>query len=96
MSEHYSHWAETFARLQVSTLPLLVAALPAGFATLVPMLPTLLTNYFASRIAGHAIDCEQYVVNEQPAACQDAHADVVVSSTASSVKSCRKHTSHKQ
>jgi hypothetical protein len=44
------------------------------------MLPTLLTNYFASRIAGHPIDCEQFVVNEQPAACQDAHSDVVVRS----------------
>jgi hypothetical protein len=47
------------------------------------MLPTLLTNYFASRIAGHAIDCEQFVINEQPAACQDAHSDVVVSSSTS-------------
>lgn len=63
------------SRLLVLLFSMFVYSL--GFATLVPMLPTLLTNYFASRIAGHAIDCEQYVVNEQPAACQDAHADVV-------------------
>jgi hypothetical protein len=46
----------------------------AGFATLIPVLPTVLTNFFASRHAGTEIDCQQFSKEQQPAACQDAHA----------------------
>eukprot|EP00775_Hariotina_reticulata_P002210 gene2210-2525_t len=45
-----------------------------GFATLIPVLPTILTNFFASRHAGTEIDCQQFSQEQQPAACQDAHA----------------------
>jgi MFS family permease len=63
------------SRLVVLLFALLIYSF--GFATLMPLLPTLLTNYFASRHAGCELDCQQFNVGQQPAACQDAHADVV-------------------
>lgn len=51
---------------------------PAGVAALFPLVPTLLTNFFASeRQHGAAIDCEGFAHGQAPAACQNAHADVV-------------------
>lgn len=48
-----------------------------GFATVIPSLPTLFTNYFASKAAGHALDCETFPAGKQPPPCVDAHSTVV-------------------
>jgi hypothetical protein len=50
--------------------PLLCRLLGAGFATLIPVLPTIFTNFFAERYAGHPIDCQQFPPKEAPPACQ--------------------------
>lgn len=58
-----------------------------GLTLLVPHSPTIATNYFASRRAGHPVDCFASVA--QPQACIDAHADAVAwSSGASFVSNC--------
>lgn len=41
-----------------------------GLSIILPALPNLATNYFASQHAGHEIDCEQYSLDEQPPSCQ--------------------------
>jgi len=49
---------------------------------MVPILPTLMTDDFASRREGKPIRCEEYRPPlEMPPACQDAHSDVVIWST---------------
>lgn len=54
-----------------------------GQLLLLPILPQMMTDDFASRRAGHAMHCEEYEPKEAPASCQDAHADVVQYSTIS-------------
>ena len=51
---------------------------------LAPIVPTLMTNFMASRRAGHPVMCEQYPPSKQPPECQDAYSDVVFWSSASS------------
>ena len=47
-----------------------------GFASLFPVVPTLVTNGFASQAAGYAIDCQVFTPADAPPACQDAHSQV--------------------
>ena len=58
--------------------------LPAGIAVVAPVVPTLMTNFMASRRAGYSVVCEEYPPGKQPPACQDAYSDVVFWSSASS------------
>lgn len=48
----------------------------AGFATLFPVIPTLVTNGFASQAAGHYVDCQQFTPATSPPYCRDAHRQV--------------------
>mmetsp|Transcript_11362 Transcript_11362/g.19903 ORF Transcript_11362/g.19903 Transcript_11362/m.19903 type:complete len:674 (-) Transcript_11362:762-2783(-) len=48
-----------------------------GFATLFPVIPTLITNGFASQAAGHPIDCQVFTPATSPKECHDAHAQAV-------------------
>ena len=57
---------------------------PAGFAVLAPIVPTLMTNFMASRRAGYSVACEDFPPTKQPPECQDAYSDVVFWSSASS------------
>jgi hypothetical protein len=51
---------------------------PAGITLLIPFVPTLMTDYFASRRAGRELHCDQFPRGEAPVACHDAHAEVVL------------------
>lgn len=67
-------WASGLARILVFLFFYSFAV-----ATLFPLVPTLLTNFFASvRAHGEDIDCESFGRGQAPAACQNAHSDVVV------------------
>ncbi|KAL6759122.1 major facilitator superfamily domain-containing protein [Haematococcus lacustris] len=48
-----------------------------GFATLFPVVPTIVTNGFASQTAGFLIKCEDFTPATAPPACQNAHAQAV-------------------
>jgi MFS family permease len=53
-----------------------------GLLLLLPTLPTLLTNDFASRKnGGERLRCEDYLPKEEPTPCRDAHAAVVWAAT---------------
>lgn len=54
-----------------------------GQLLLLPILPQMMTDDFASRRAGQTMHCEDYEPHEAPSSCQDAHADVVQFSTIS-------------
>ena len=54
-----------------------------GQLLLLPLLPTWVTNDFASRRAGEEMHCDEFKPSDSPASCQDAHADVVQASTIS-------------
>lgn len=54
-----------------------------GMLLLLPVLPTLVTDDFASKRAHMSISCEAYEPKEAPEACQNAHSDVVYFSTVS-------------
>eukprot|EP00887_Chlorella_sp_A99_P004926 scaffold4.g4926.t1 len=54
--------------------PLLLLAVVGG-TVLVPFVPSMMTDFFASRRAGQPMHCEGYAKGQAPAACQDAHAD---------------------
>jgi hypothetical protein len=41
-----------------------------GLSIILPPLPQLATNYFASQHAGESLLCEEYSLEEQPLACQ--------------------------
>ncbi len=60
------------------------APVTAGFAVLAPIVPTLMTNFMASRRAGYPVACEDFPPTKQPPDCQDAYSDVVFWSSASS------------
>ncbi len=62
----------------------LAAPALAGFAVLAPIVPTLMTNFMASRRAGYSMACEDFPPTKQPPECQDAYSDVVFWSSASS------------
>ncbi|KAF5835498.1 major facilitator superfamily domain-containing protein [Dunaliella salina] len=47
-----------------------------GFAILFPIIPTIITNGFASEDAGHAVECQKFAP-PQPAFCRNAHAEAV-------------------
>eukprot|EP00798_Chlamydomonas_sp_ICE-L_P015593 gene15593-21697_t len=49
-----------------------------GLATLIPILPGLITDGFASQAAGHILHCQDYSPDEAPRECHDAHAQAVV------------------
>ncbi|KFM25034.1 Hippocampus abundant transcript-like protein 1 [Auxenochlorella protothecoides] len=70
--------------LYVGTERLHLTHIPTALTFLVPHLPTLLTNDFASRRAGRQLHCEDYVVAEAPTACRDAHSEVVAWSSGAS------------
>ena len=53
----------------------------SGLMLTLPVVPTLVTDDFASRRAGMPIHCEDFSPKEAPPACQDAHSDVVLWST---------------
>ena len=57
--------------------PLLLFYL-SGVTLLAAHVPTLTTDYFASRRAGERTACEAYARGAAPVACRDAHADVVL------------------
>ena len=57
----------------------IILAQASASLLMLPVLPTLVTNDFASKRAGYHIECEE--IAEPPPACQDAHSDVVLWST---------------
>ncbi|KAI8462492.1 MAG: major facilitator superfamily domain-containing protein [Monoraphidium minutum] len=61
-------------RTGVWRLLLVLLVYSTGFSTLLPVTPTIFTNFFASRAAGAAVDCE---TTPELVACLDAHAQVV-------------------
>lgn len=54
-----------------------------GQLLLLPILPQMMTDDFATIRAGEEMRCEDYEPKEAPASCQDAHSDVVQYSTIS-------------
>jgi DHA1 family tetracycline resistance protein-like MFS transporter len=68
---------------KTKTWRLLAIILAQASASLfmLPVLPTLVTNDFAAKRAGHPIQCEDFDHHDAPPACQDAHSDVVLWST---------------
>lgn len=54
-----------------------------GQLLLLPILPSLVTDDFASRREGEPIHCDDYEPKDSPVSCRDAHADVVQFSTVS-------------
>lgn len=54
-----------------------------GQLLLLPILPSLVTNDFASRREGKPMHCDDYEPKDSPVSCRDAHADVVLFSTVS-------------
>lgn len=60
------------------------ARAPAGYGVIVPVTPTLMTDFFASRHSDVYIHCEDYTSKQAPAPCRDAHSDAVNWSSASS------------
>ncbi|KAL3156285.1 hypothetical protein ABBQ32_012557 [Trebouxia sp. C0010 RCD-2024] len=55
-----------------------------GYGVIVPVTPTLMTDFFASRHSDVYIHCEDYKSHEAPLPCRDAHSDAVNWSSASS------------
>lgn len=55
-----------------------------GYGVIVPVTPTLMTDFFASRHSDVYIHCEDYTSKQAPAPCRDAHSDAVNWSSASS------------
>jgi hypothetical protein len=43
-----------------------------------PVTPTIMTNGWASLLAGHPVDCTQFTPATSPPACVDAHGTAVV------------------
>lgn len=41
-----------------------------------PVIPTIITNGFASQAAGRPLDCQQFTPATAPVECRDAHAQV--------------------
>eukprot|EP00890_Picochlorum_soloecismus_P005215 jgi/Picsp_1/5695/NSC_03054-R1_major facilitator superfamily len=82
-----SHW-ESYKRLLIllwetkawRLLALLLAQLSAQLM-LLPVLPSLVTDDFASRRASKQMHCDEYEPKDAPTSCQDAHSDVVHWST---------------
>eukprot|EP00873_Tetraselmis_striata_P000180 jgi/Tetstr1/420444/TSEL_011557.t1 len=66
-------------------LPFLVLSI-LGFAVLIPVLPVIITEFFAMRRTpdGAPVHCASFRPHEEPMACQNAHSDSV---TASSITS---------
>ncbi len=56
----------------------------AGYGVIVPVTPTLMTDFFASRHSDVYIHCEDYTSQKAPPSCRDAHSDAVNWSSASS------------
>lgn len=54
-----------------------------GQLLLLPILPQMMTDDFATRRAGEVMHCDEYDPKDAPVACQDAHSDVVQYSTIS-------------
>ena len=59
-------------------------SLLAGYGVIVPVTPTLMTDFFASRHSDVYIHCEDYTSHNAPLPCRDAHSDAVNWSSASS------------
>lgn len=59
-------------------------SLLAGYGVIVPVTPTLMTDFFASRHSDVYIHCEDYTSYNAPLPCRDAHSDAVNWSSASS------------
>lgn len=55
-----------------------------GYGVIVPVTPTLMTDFFASRHSDVYIHCEDYTSQKAPPSCRDAHSDAVNWSSASS------------
>jgi hypothetical protein len=55
-----------------------------GYGVIVPVTPTLMTDFFASRRSDVYIHCEDYTSQKAPPSCRDAHSDAVNWSSASS------------
>lgn len=53
----------------------------SGITCIIPIMPTLVTNDFASRRAGERVHCEEFGPGTAPPYCQNAHSDVVWWST---------------
>lgn len=49
-----------------------------GLAITFPIVPTLITNGFASATAGYPLDCQLFTPADAPVACNDAHSTAVI------------------
>ena len=73
-----THTLDLYTRLRACTHN------DAGLAIIAPNVPTLMTNFMASRREGGPMVCEDYPPSAQPQSCQNAYSDVVFWSSASS------------
>eukprot|EP00197_Chlamydomonas_leiostraca_P005577 CAMPEP_0202867458 /NCGR_PEP_ID=MMETSP1391-20130828/9446_1 /ASSEMBLY_ACC=CAM_ASM_000867 /TAXON_ID=1034604 /ORGANISM="Chlamydomonas leiostraca, Strain SAG 11-49" /LENGTH=684 /DNA_ID=CAMNT_0049547505 /DNA_START=141 /DNA_END=2195 /DNA_ORIENTATION=- len=48
-----------------------------GLATVFPVIPTIITNGFASQAAGKPVDCQQFTPATSPPECRNAHSQAV-------------------
>lgn len=63
------HWLSTDLHTFFIDTTLLLLSLQ-GLSFILPALPDLATDFFASRHAGERLQCEEYGFDEQPRACQ--------------------------
>lgn len=49
----------------------------AGYGVIIPVKPTLMTDFFASRHSDVYIHCEDYTSADAPEPCRNAHSDAV-------------------
>lgn len=49
----------------------------AGYGVIIPVKPTLMTDFFASRHSDVYIHCEDYTSQNAPEPCRNAHSDAV-------------------
>ena len=80
-------WSSTLLKLQRLMAPCIrlqqTNVTNAGYGVIVPVTPTLMTDFFASRHSDVYIHCEDYKSHEAPLPCHDAHSDAVNWSSAS-------------
>lgn len=65
----WCHWLSTDLHTFFLDTTLLLLSLQ-GLSFILPALPDLATDFFASRHAGEQLQCEEYGFDEQPKACQ--------------------------
>lgn len=70
-AEHFGHFSRVAAQHRVTQ------SICVGYGVIVPVKPTLMTDFFASRHSDVYIHCEDYTSANAPAPCRDAHSDAV-------------------